>query len=230
MRSSKSRRPSTRKDKYLIILTVIVIFAVAGGVMLGLKAFGSDEPAPVTLTAAQTISTSTAGTEQPEPTIARTAAETVPAETRTTARAGGYSGDIRSVDWPAVTGTAASPTAAGASTTGFFESASYLDLTGDGNEEALVRVRQLGSGSYLDYFVYTMEDGSPVKLFEKNDVSHGQVELVTTPGSFAETVPVYGPNDPNCCPGNLKVTTYTWSAGAGTFVETSSKTEPAPQT
>lgn len=222
----KSSRPSTRKDKFLIFVTIIAIFIIAGAIMIGLKACGGDKPAPVALTSAETASTATVPAER---TIAKTAQSTTSTETASTGAAE-TTGDIHLVDWPAVTGAAASATSPGASSYGFVESVIYRDLTGDGNEEALVLVRQQGSGGYLEYYVYTMEGSAPVKLFERHDVSHGKVEPGAQPGSFVETEPVYGPEDPNCCPGNLKVMVYTWSAGTGTFVQTSTKLEPAPQT
>ncbi|MHB8858368.1 MAG: hypothetical protein ACYC6Z_02640 [Thermoleophilia bacterium] len=221
----KSTRPSTRKDKYLIFVTIIAIFLVAGAIVIALKACGGDQPAPVALTSADTVSTATA---PEEPAITKTA-PTETATTDTTPVLEQPAGDIRSVNWPSVTGAAPSADSADAATKGFVESVLYQDLNGDGNEEALVLVRQQGSGAYLAYYVYTMEAGAPEKLFERLDVSHGKVELGTG-GSFVETEPVYGPQDPNCCPGNLKVTTYTWSAASQTFVPTSSKLEPAPQT
>ncbi|MHB1361444.1 MAG: hypothetical protein ACYCW5_02450 [Thermoleophilia bacterium] len=223
----KSTRPSTRKDKYLIFVTIIAIFLIAGGIVVALKACGGDEPAPVALTSADTVSTATTPAEplitKPAPAETATAEATTPGPSQS-------AGDIRSVDWPSVTGAAASSSSSDAATKGFVESVLYQDLTGDGSEEALVLVRQPGSGAHLGYFIYTMEAGDPVMLFERQNVSHGKVELGTQAGSFVETEPVYGPQDPNCCPSNLRVTTYTWSAASQTFVQTASKLEPAPQT
>lgn len=131
------------------------------------------------------------------------------------------SGNVRSVDWKAVVGV--QPFVRDV------EEVIYADLTGDGQEEALVLARLEGSGAYLDYYVYTLADNMPVKLFEKLGVSHGAVELGAQPLSFVETTAVYGPDDPNCCPGNLMRTTHQWSETGQAFMVTNTEVVPNPQ-
>ena len=223
----RSSRPSTRKDKYLIILTIVMIFAVAGAIVLGVRAFGGDKPAPLSVTSAETTSTAAAPVDSP---ITRTPAPATSAEADTSTGVSQAVLGIRQVDWPSVTGAAAGATAQGAAKTGFVESVLYRDLNGDGAEEALVLVRQQGSGQYLNYYVYAMGANGPVALFERRDILHGKVELGPQAGAFTESEPVYGPQDPNCCPSNVKVTSYAWSGSTGMFVQTSWKTEAAPQT
>ena len=45
-----SGNPSSRKDKIIIIVTVIVIFIVAGVFVIVARACGGDEPAPLAQT------------------------------------------------------------------------------------------------------------------------------------------------------------------------------------
>lgn len=45
------------------------------------------------------------------------------------------------------------------------------DLTGDGAEEAVVRVRYGGSSSILDYHVYTIEDNKLTQLYADSGLS-----------------------------------------------------------
>lgn len=131
------------------------------------------------------------------------------------------SGNIRAVDWKATVGV--QPFVRDV------EQVIYADLTGDGQEDALVLARLEGSGAYLDYYVYTLRDGVPVKLFEKLGVFRGAVEPGTLPNSFVETTAVYGPDDPDCCPGNLMHTTYQWSEADQTFTVINTEVVPNPQ-
>lgn len=224
----KSTRPTTRKDKYVIIATVIAIFIIAGLIVIFLRACGGDQPAPTALTSSASGSVSTAAAPFTSRTAASTQTQTMETDTgiQVTTPAPPSAG-IRSVDWPAIVGAAPNVASPSAIDNGFVESVIYADLTGDGKEDALVLVRQQGSGAYLDYYVYDLEAGAPVMLFERLEVSHGEVQLGNLPLSFEETEAVFGPNDPNCCPGSLRKTVYTWSASAKMFVETTVETVPA---
>lgn len=227
--SLKSTRPATRKDKYIIIATVIAIFIVAGLIVIFFRACGGDKPAPTALTSSGSGSVSTVPAAYAGHTAESTQTETAEIDSGIqTATPSPPSVGIHSIDWPGITGAAASSASPSAVDYGFVESVIYADLTGDGQEDALVLVRQQGSGAFLDYYIYDLEAGAPVMLFERQGVSHGEVKLGNLPLSFEETEAVYGPNDPNCCPGNLRKTVYTWSASAKVFVETTMETVPAP--
>lgn len=156
-----------------------------------------------TVTAATTSTTSTGAT-------GRTTRSTTP-----------EAGNIREVDWKAVVGT--QPFVRDV------EEVIYSDLTGDGQEDALVLVRLEGSGAYLDYYVYTLTGGDAVMLFEKTGISRSQVRLGPLPLSFVETTAVYAPGDPNCCPSNLMHTTYQWYEADQAFTVTNTEVVPNPQ-
>lgn len=121
--------------------------------------------------------------------------------------------DIRAINWKQVTG--ARPLVREV------EKVIYADLTGDRREQAIVMVRLEGSGAFIDYYVFSLDGGELLSLFEKSGVELGDIELGPLPRSFTETTSEYGPGDPNCCPGMLKKTTYQWSEQTGTFVEVS---------
>ncbi len=210
-----SGRPSTRLNRFAIVATIFVILVVSALAVALFRALGGDEPAPMALTSAETSSVSTISTSR-TPTTEEDAGITTTATTPPQPVSTG----IRDVNWKAQ--VRAQPMVKDV------ENVIYADLDGDGAEDALVLVRTEGSGAYLDYYVFSMRGGTPAVLFERHEVQRGKVELGAQAYSFVETVPVYGPSDPNCCPGNLKKTTFAWSPGADAFVEASVETVPAP--
>ncbi|MFA6001346.1 MAG: hypothetical protein WC828_04440 [Thermoleophilia bacterium] len=180
-----------------IIIRVTATFMLAGVMMIYIIACGDENPAT-------TVS------------LAQMETNTVPAGSGITSKE--PSGGIGKVDWKAEVG--AKPMIRDV------EEVQYHDFNGDGMDEALVLVRMEGSGAYLDYYIYALENGKPVKLFEKTSVSHGHVDAGELPNSFVETTAAYAPGDPNCCPSQLKRTVYTWAASARVFVETTVETVP----
>lgn len=193
-------------------LAAFAASALAASVVLAAPGCGNGEPAPTT-TVIKTVTGETGtGTSMRDRTSA---------QDRTGSRTSAGTDDIRAVDWRAQIGT--QPLLRDV------ENVIYADLTGDGREDALVLVRLEGSGAYLDYYVFTLEGGEVVMLFEKLQVSHGQVELGPQPQNFVETTAVYGPDDPNCCPSNLMRTTYAWSASARVFTQVTVELTPNPQ-
>lgn len=129
-----------------------------------------------------------------------------------------YAGDIRSIDWKAEVG--ARPMERDV------EEVLYSYLTEDDSEEAIVLVRMEGSGAYLDYYDYTFRDGQPVLLFSQSGIKGGKVEPGTRQGAFVEVSPAPLPGDPECCPGNLRYTTYKWSAEKQNFEAESVEIRP----
>ena len=103
----------------------------------------------------------------------------------------------------------------------------YADLTGDGIEEAVVPIASGGTMGDIAYVVLT-PDGSGVKALpmEKGTTSSGGVAVSVDAGKLIDTRPVYGPNDPNCCPSQLKKTTYAWDGSK--LAQVSSETVPNP--
>lgn len=87
----------------------------------------------------------------------------------------------------------------------------YADLTKDNIEDAVVPISSGGTMGNVAYVVLT-PDGNGVKALplEKGTTSSGGVAVSVEGGNLIDTRPVFGPNDPNCCPSQLKKTTYAW--------------------
>lgn len=197
----KTGRRATRNRIYAIIIKVSATCVLAGVMMMYVIACGDEN------------STMTVSPTQME-------TKSVPPGSGLTNK--DPTGAIGNVDWKAEIG--AKPMVRDV------EDVQYNDLTGDGKDEALVLVRMEGSGAYLDYYIYALENGQPVKLFERTGVSQGHVIAGEMPNSFVETTAVYAPGDPNCCPSQLQRTVYTWAASARVFVETTVETIPNTET
>lgn len=89
----------------------------------------------------------------------------------------------------------------------------YLDLTGDGAEEAVVPVSSGGEGGDIAVFVYGYQDGQLTDLLRvlPDDKS---LSVETGVGALTIVQPVYGAGDPLCCPSLLRRTTYRWDGSA----------------
>jgi hypothetical protein len=91
----------------------------------------------------------------------------------------------------------------------------YADLTGDGVDEAIVRIDSGGTMGDIAFLVLT-PDGAATKTLLKQTPSGDSAGLVVAVegGQLVMTQPVYGPDDPNCCPTSLKKTTFMWNGTA----------------
>lgn len=86
----------------------------------------------------------------------------------------------------------------------------FADLTGDGQEEAIVPVSSGGTAGDIAYFVYTMRDGA-LDLLLSVVPETGRVQVEVGPGGrLTERQPVYGPQDPECCPSRVRTRIYAW--------------------
>lgn len=109
----------------------------------------------------------------------------------------------------------------------------YGDLTGDGNEEAVVPVTLTGNQRTVGFVVLTMDatatDGQGVKalLTVPPGGSRGGLALAIQGGKLIETQAAPGPDDPECCPSVLKVTTYAWDGAALAVASSQTVVNPA---
>jgi hypothetical protein len=87
----------------------------------------------------------------------------------------------------------------------------YADLTGDGQEEAVVPVSSGGTGGDIGFAVFTERNGTLEELLASTP---GRVMVEVDEGVLVETQPIYGPDDPNCCPSQLKKIYYRWDGDA----------------
>jgi hypothetical protein len=83
------------------------------------------------------------------------------------------------------------------------------DLTGDGAEEAVVPVSSGGTGGNIAYAVFGYRDGDLEEILRVKPEA-GRVMVSIEDGVLVETQPVYGPEDPLCCPSQLRHTYYRW--------------------
>jgi hypothetical protein len=91
----------------------------------------------------------------------------------------------------------------------------YADVTGDGNEEAVVPVSLDGKESIVGFVVVTMIGGRPKGILsELLRDRRSRLTVKVEGGKVVETQSAPGPDDPECCPGTLNVTTYAWNGSA----------------
>lgn len=92
------------------------------------------------------------------------------------------------------------------------ENVLYLDINGDGAEEALVMIRGEGENRPLDWRLYgTQNGGAATVLFERSRLAQGEVSLQGP--MLVESEGVYSAGDPDCCPSASKRTVYVWKSG-----------------
>lgn len=86
----------------------------------------------------------------------------------------------------------------------------FADLTGDGEEEAIVPISSGGTAGDIAYFVYTMREGDLTLLLSVVPES-GRIQVELDPeGRLVDREPVYGPDDPECCPSRVRTRVYEW--------------------
>lgn len=87
----------------------------------------------------------------------------------------------------------------------------YADLTGDGDDEAIVPIDSGGTAGTIAYIVLTGgPDGTIALLRHLPNPDVPGVSVRVEGRKLIETMPVYGQDDPNCCPSKLRVTEYRW--------------------
>lgn len=103
----------------------------------------------------------------------------------------------------------------------------YADLTGDGADEAVVPISTDGTLGHLAFIVLAAEGGDATRtlLRERPSRTLG-LEIAVEGADLVVTEPVPGPDDPECCPSQLRVTTYGWDGSA--LEQTSQETVPNP--
>ncbi|MEX2245474.1 MAG: hypothetical protein WEC75_02210 [Dehalococcoidia bacterium] len=89
----------------------------------------------------------------------------------------------------------------------------YADLTGDDYEEAIVPISTGGTQGVVAYMVFTPSGDSARRILTQMPEGGG-VSVDVVDGKLVETAPVPGPDDPECCPSMLRVTTFDWNGSA----------------
>jgi hypothetical protein len=101
----------------------------------------------------------------------------------------------------------------------------FADLTGDGAEEAVVPISSGGTGGNIAYVVFGYRNGELEEILEVKPEA-GRVMMRVENGVLVETQPIYGPEDPLCCPSQLRHTYYRWDGDE--FVVDHEETETVP--
>lgn len=88
----------------------------------------------------------------------------------------------------------------------------YADLTGDRREEAVVPVTSQGTLGNIAYLVLRLDSGKPEVVLTRtlDKTSASGLQMSVDDGVLLETRGVYGPEDPFCCPSQLRETTFHW--------------------
>jgi len=89
----------------------------------------------------------------------------------------------------------------------------FADLTGDDKPEAVVRIASGGTAGDVAYAVFAYRDGKLTALLTVRPET-GRVQVAVEGGVLKETQPLYGPEDPLCCPSRLQNTYYRWDGQA----------------
>ncbi len=104
----------------------------------------------------------------------------------------------------------------------------YADVTGDGVEEAVVPLASSGTLGYVAFAVLSPDGkGGASALLTAKPEEAGGFNVAVDGGQIIVVEAVRRPDDPECCPGQLRTTTYAWD-GTRLAIE-SQTTAPASQ-
>lgn len=88
----------------------------------------------------------------------------------------------------------------------------FADLTGDRREEAIVPVTSQGTLGNIAYVILRLKSGAPEAVLTRtvDRTAASGIQMSVADGLLLETRGVYGPEDPLCCPSQLRETTFQW--------------------
>jgi hypothetical protein len=96
----------------------------------------------------------------------------------------------------------------------------YADVTGDGVEDAVIPLSSGGTLGNVALLVVT-PDGSGVLEVLRVDAREFGVTASVDDGALVTVEPVPGPDDPLCCPSQIRTTTYAGDGSVGLVEESS---------
>jgi hypothetical protein len=102
----------------------------------------------------------------------------------------------------------------------------YADLTGDGAEDAVVPISSGGTLGDIAFVVLGAIGGNTRTLVSEYPKYGRGLAVAVVGGKLVVTEAVPGPDDPECCPSQLRKTIYGWN-GVTLAIESVS-TEPNP--
>lgn len=86
----------------------------------------------------------------------------------------------------------------------------YADLTGDGAEEAVVPVSSGGTLGDVAFLVLMLGDNVLETPLTVRPEAGGSLSVSIEGGQLVVIEPMPGPDDPECCPSQLRRTVYAW--------------------
>jgi hypothetical protein len=99
------------------------------------------------------------------------------------------------------------------------ENVIYADLTEDGVDDAVVPISSGGTLGNVGFVVLTPTDDGTATLLRELPSEGGGISLNVVDGELIALEPVFGPDDPECCPSMLRQTTYAWNGAALALVD-----------
>ncbi len=102
----------------------------------------------------------------------------------------------------------------------------YADLTGDGAEDAVVPISSGGTLGDIAFVVLGATGGNTRTLVSEYPKGGRGLSVVVFGNKLVVTEAIPGPDDPECCPSQLRKTIYGWN-GVTLAIESIS-TEPNP--
>lgn len=108
------------------------------------------------------------------------------------------------------------------------EAITYADLTQDGVEEAIVPVSSGGEGGNTAIFVFGYGAGGLAAILRVQPAYEHSIQSEVVGGQLVTTEPVFGANDPLCCPSELRKITYGWNGTE--LAQVGAETVPADAT
>jgi len=94
------------------------------------------------------------------------------------------------------------------------ENVIYADLSDDGIDDAVVPISSGGTLGNVGFIVLTPTESGTTPLLRELPSESGGIALNVVDGELIALEPVFGPDDPECCPSMLRQTTYAWNGAA----------------
>jgi len=94
------------------------------------------------------------------------------------------------------------------------ENVIYADVTADGVDDAIVPISSGGTLGNVGFAVLTPTDDGTMAILRELPVESGGLALNVVDGQLIVLEPVFGPDDPECCPSMVRQTTYGWNGSA----------------
>jgi len=101
----------------------------------------------------------------------------------------------------------------------------FAELTGDGRQDAIVRVDSGGAAGAIAVFVFSADGASKLRPVYRNQRLFRAL-TATSGATVTVRTPRYGAGDELCCPPSLLERTLTWSARSHRMVLRGTRTVP----